>query len=53
MSKNQSNSKYLNSIKEKETENKEKIKVDRTYVEPQEFQSKKPKKDKQVFSFLD
>lgn len=47
--KNQSNSKYLNSIKEKETENKEKIKVDRTYVEPQEFQSKKPKKDKQVF----
>ena len=28
MSKNQSNSKYLNSIKEKETENKEKIKVD-------------------------
>lgn len=47
--KNQSNSKYLNSIKEKETENKEKIKVDRTYVEPQEFQSKKPKKINKFF----
>ena len=49
--KNQSNSKYLNSIKEKETENKEKIKVDRTYVEPQEFQSKNPKKINKFFRF--
>ncbi|PNZ70818.1 YihY/virulence factor BrkB family protein [Staphylococcus croceilyticus] len=46
---NQSNSNYLNSIKDKENEKKDKIKVDRTYVEPQEFQSKEPKKDNQVF----
>ncbi|RIL72551.1 YihY/virulence factor BrkB family protein [Staphylococcus devriesei] len=43
--KNQSSSNYLNSVKEQQ----DKIKVDRTYVEPQEFQSKEPKKDNQVF----
>ncbi|PTF04046.1 hypothetical protein BUY45_05770 [Staphylococcus devriesei] len=47
--KNQSSSNYLNSVKEQQEEEQDKIKVDRTYVEPQEFQSKEPKKDNQVF----
>ncbi|MDT2977238.1 YihY/virulence factor BrkB family protein [Staphylococcus argenteus] len=55
--KDHSSSKYLNSIKRQEEEtntNKSKrknskIDVDRTYIEPQQFQSKKPKKDNQVF----
>ena len=47
---NKSNSKYLNSIKDEQEKNQDKINVDRTYVEPQEFQSKEPK-DNQVFSF--
>lgn len=46
---NKSNSKYLNSIKDEQEKNQDKINVDRTYVEPQEFQSKEPKKDNQVF----
>ena len=45
---NKSNSKYLNSIKDEQEKNQDKINVDRTYVEPQEFQSKEPK-DNQVF----
>ena len=36
---NKSNSKYLNSIKDEQEKNQDKINVDRTYVEPQEFQS--------------
>ncbi|MBI5973752.1 membrane protein [Staphylococcus caledonicus] len=47
--KNQSSSNYLNSVKEQQEGEQDKIKVDRTYVEPQEFQSKEPKKDDQVF----
>ncbi|MCI2948543.1 YihY/virulence factor BrkB family protein [Staphylococcus caledonicus] len=47
--KNQSSSNYLNSVKEQQEGDQDKIKVDRTYVEPQEFQSKEPKKDDQVF----
>lgn len=41
---NKSNSKYLNSIKDEQEKNQDKINVDRTYVEPQEFQSKRTKK---------
>ncbi|HCZ6538663.1 TPA: YihY/virulence factor BrkB family protein, partial [Staphylococcus aureus] len=50
-----SSSKYLNSVKEAQEESKKKnksnpkIDVDRTYIEPQQFQSKKPKKEDQVF----
>ncbi|HBG3187835.1 TPA: YihY/virulence factor BrkB family protein [Staphylococcus aureus] len=51
--KDHSSSKYLNSVKEAQEESKNKsnpkIDVDRTYIEPQQFQSKKPKKDDQVF----
>ncbi|EZV76914.1 YihY/virulence factor BrkB family protein, partial [Staphylococcus aureus] len=53
--KDHSSSKYLNSVKEAQEESKKKnksnpkIDVDRTYIEPQQFQSKKPKKDDQVF----
>ncbi|MBE5661171.1 YihY/virulence factor BrkB family protein [Staphylococcus sp. SS21] len=54
--KDHSSSKYLNSIKKQEETNtnkskkkNSKIDVDRTYIEPQQFQSKKPKKDDQVF----
>ena len=46
---NKSNSKYLNSIKDEQEKNQDKINVDRTYVEPQE--SLKNQKDNQVFSF--
>ena len=49
MSKEKTTSKYLNSIEDKEHK-RIKIEVDRTYIEPQEFQSKKPKKN-QVFLF--
>ncbi len=48
--KDHSSSKYLNSVKEAQEESKKKnksnpkIDVDRTYIEPQQFQSKKPKK---------
>lgn len=48
--KDHSSSKYLNSVKETQEESKKKnksnpkIDVDRTYIEPQQFQSKKPKK---------
>lgn len=49
-------SKFLNSAKEHEEHGKGKngekdkqIKVDRTYIEPQQFQSKSPKKKNQVF----
>ncbi|MEJ7383742.1 hypothetical protein WL391_13010, partial [Staphylococcus epidermidis] len=49
-------SKFLNSAKEQEerqhkkNDDKDKqIKVDRTYIEPQEFKSKSPKKKDQVF----
>ena len=53
--KDHSSSKYLNSVKEAQEESKRKIKVIPklmliiTYIEPQQFQSKKPKKDDQVF----
>ena len=47
---NKSNSKYLNSIKDEQEKNQDKINVDRTYVEPQEFQSKKRTK-KTIKSF--
>ncbi|QNQ44928.1 YihY/virulence factor BrkB family protein [Staphylococcus warneri] len=52
--KEKTSSKFLNSAKEyeehKDDKNSDnKIKVDRTYIEPQEFQSKEPKKDNQVF----
>ena len=50
---NKSNSKYLNSIKDEQEKNQDKINVDRTYVEPQEFQSKEPKKTIKSFSFHD
>lgn len=52
--KEKTSSNFLNSAKEYE-DNKDqrnsdnKIKVDRTYIEPQEFQSKTPKKKNQVF----
>ncbi|MDK8289946.1 MAG: YhjD/YihY/BrkB family envelope integrity protein, partial [Staphylococcus lugdunensis] len=49
--KEKSSSNYLNSIKEmqdKHEHKSDKINVDRTYVEPQEFQSKDPKKSNQV-----
>ena len=42
----------LTLLRKKRQKIKEKIKVDRTYVEPQEFQSKKPKKINKFFSFL-
>ena len=48
---NKSNSKYLNSIKDEQEKNQDKINVDRTYVEPQEFQSKEPKRQSSLFSF--
>ena len=47
--KEKTTSKYLNSIEYKEHKKNKKIEVDRTYIEPQEFQSKKPKKKNQVF----
>ena len=47
--KEKTTSKYLNSIEDKEHKKNKKIEVDRTYIEPQEFQSKKPKKKNQVF----
>ena len=47
---NKSNSKYLNSIKDEQEKNQDKINVDRTYVEPQNFNLKN-QKDNQVFSF--
>ena len=53
--KDHSSSKYLNSVKgsargvKKKNKSNPKIDVDRTYIEPQQFQSKKPKKDDQVF----
>ncbi len=34
---------------QKKNKSNPKIDVDRTYIEPQQFQSKKPKKDDQVF----
>ena len=46
---NKSNSKYLNSIKDEQEKNQDKINVDRTY-RASKFQSKEPK-DNQVFSF--
>ena len=46
---NKSNSKYLNSIKDEQEKNQDKINVDRTYVEPQEFQSKEPKRQSSLF----
>lgn len=49
--KEKSSSNYLNSIKEMQDKHEhkiDKINVDRTYVEPQEFQSKDPKKSNQV-----
>lgn len=56
MAKNETtSSNYLNSIREQQNNKKdkknknEKINVDRTYIEPQEFQSKDPNKDNQVF----
>ena len=48
---NKSNSKYLNSIKDEQEKNQDKINVDRTYVEPQEFQSKEPKRQSSLFRF--
>ena len=48
MSKEKTTSKYLNSIEDKEHK-RIKIEVDRTYIEPQEFQSKKPKKESSIF----
>ena len=47
---NKSNSKYLNSIKDEQEKNQDKINVDRTYVEPQNFNLKN-QKDNQVFRF--
>ena len=47
--KEKTTSKYLNSIEDKEHKKNKKIEVDRTYIEPQEFQSKKPKKKNQIF----
>lgn len=53
--KDKTSSNYLNSLKEKQEQDKKKkdhngkINVDRTYIEPQAFQSKDPKKDKQTF----
>lgn len=52
--KEKTSSNFLNSAKEyednKDQQNSDnKIKVDRTYIEPQEFQSKTPKKKNQVF----
>lgn len=52
--KEKASSNFLNSAKEyednKDQQNSDnKIKVDRTYIEPQEFQSKTPKKKNQVF----
>ena len=46
--KEKTTSKYLNSIEDKEHK-RIKIEVDRTYIEPQEFQSKKPKKESSIF----
>ena len=45
---NKSNSKYLNSIKDEQEKNQDKINVDRTYVEPQNFNLKN-QKENQVF----
>lgn len=50
--KEKTTSKYLNSIEYKEHKKNKKIEVDRTYIEPQEFQSKKPKKRIKYFLFL-
>ena len=47
---NKSNSKYLNSIKDEQEKNQDKINVDRTYVEPQNFNLKNQKTIKS-FSF--
>ena len=47
--KEKTTSKYLNSIEDKEHKKNKKIEVDRTYIEPQEFQSKKPKKESSIF----
>ena len=49
--KRETTSKYLNSIEDKEHKKNKKIEVDRTYIEPQEFQSKKPKKESSIFCF--
>lgn len=55
--KDHSSSKYLNSVKEAQEESKNKsnpkIDVDRTYIEPQQFQSKKPKKMIRFSSYQD
>lgn len=54
--KEKSSSNYLNSIKEmqdKHEHKSDKINVDRTYVEPQEFQSKDPKKAIKYYLFQD
>ena len=56
--KDHSSSKYLNSVKEAQEESKKKksnpkIDVDRTYIEPQQFQSKKPKKMIRFSSYQD
>ena len=55
--KDHSSSKYLNSVKEaqesqKKNKSNPKIDVDRTYIEPQQFQSKK-QKDDQFSSYQD
>lgn len=46
---NKSNSKYLNSIKDEQEKNQDKINVDRTYVEPQNFNLKNQKTIKSFF----
>ena len=54
MAKEKSSSNYLNSIKEMQDKHEhkiDKINVDRTYVEPQEFQSKDPKKQSSIICF--
>ena len=47
---NKSNSKYLNSIKDEQEKNQDKINVDRTYV-VSKFQSKEPKRQSSLFRF--
>ena len=48
---NKSNSKYLNSIKDEQEKNQDKINVDRTYVEPQNFNLKNQKRQSSLFRF--
>ena len=41
----------LTLLKTSKEKNQDKINVDRTYVEPQEFQSKEPKRQSSLFRF--